>query len=169
MHEDGEEIYFLIKSKSDESCFTNNALIHVDGARATSKKRGLHRYDYRYHHFSGIALQTTGTIDIELNFNAGNHEFALEVEKKFIDEVKDLYKALLKIEEITRDNKTLFDYAQHSLEVASATLSNSENKENRLSDEFKEINEASCAWMSDAMDKYQIKDFGHVFKMFINQ
>lgn len=171
MHEDGEKIYFLIKSKADEFCFTNKALIHVDGERATSKKRGLHRYEYRYHDFSNIALQTAGTIDIdiELNFLVGEHEFALEVEKKYIDEVKDLYKALLKIEEITRDNTILFGYAQHSLELASTTLSNSENKENRLSDEFKEINESSFAWMSEAMDKYHIKDFGHVFEMFINQ
>lgn len=37
MHEDNEKIYFLIKSKSDEYCFTNNALIHLDGTSATSK------------------------------------------------------------------------------------------------------------------------------------
>lgn len=171
MHEDGEKIFFLIKSKADEFCFTNKALIHVDGERATSKKRGLHRYDYRRHHISNIALQTAGTIDldIELNFSFGDVAFALEVEKKFIDQVKDLYKAMLKIEEITKDNEALMGYAQHSLEVAATTLSNSENKENRLSDEFKEINESSFAWMSDAREKYQIKDFGFVFEMFINQ
>ncbi len=28
MHEEGEKIYFLIKSKTDEYCFTNLALIH---------------------------------------------------------------------------------------------------------------------------------------------
>ena len=37
MHEDGEKIYFLIKSKSDEYCFTNKGLIHLDGTSATSK------------------------------------------------------------------------------------------------------------------------------------
>lgn len=37
MHEDGEKIYFLIKSKTDEYCFTNKALIHVDGTSAVSK------------------------------------------------------------------------------------------------------------------------------------
>ncbi|MBD5074567.1 hypothetical protein GUF45_23655, partial [Xanthomonas citri pv. citri] len=35
MHEDNEKIYFLIKTKADEYCFTNLALIHVDGERAT--------------------------------------------------------------------------------------------------------------------------------------
>lgn len=41
MHEDNEKIYFLIKTKADEYCFTNLALIHVDGERATSSKRTL--------------------------------------------------------------------------------------------------------------------------------
>lgn len=31
IHEDDERIFFLIKSKTDEYCFTNLALIHVDG------------------------------------------------------------------------------------------------------------------------------------------
>lgn len=35
--EDGEQIFFLIKSKSDEYCFTNMALLHLDGDSALSK------------------------------------------------------------------------------------------------------------------------------------
>ena len=45
-HEEGEKIYFLIKSQSDEYCFTNLALIHLDGSSATSKKRLLKRLTY---------------------------------------------------------------------------------------------------------------------------
>ena len=45
-HEDGEKIYFLIKSKKDEYCFTNLALIHVDGDSAVSSKRRVKRYEY---------------------------------------------------------------------------------------------------------------------------
>ena len=37
---------FLIKTKADEYCFTNRAIIHVDGESAMSKKRLLQRYDY---------------------------------------------------------------------------------------------------------------------------
>ena len=37
-HEDGEKIFFLIKSKKDEYCFTNFGLIHVDGESAVSSK-----------------------------------------------------------------------------------------------------------------------------------
>ena len=39
MHEEQEKIYFIIKSKADEYCFTSLALVHVDGTSAMSKKR----------------------------------------------------------------------------------------------------------------------------------
>ena len=39
MHEDGEKIFFIIKSKKDEYCFTNLALIHLDGDSAINSKR----------------------------------------------------------------------------------------------------------------------------------
>ena len=41
--EDGEKIFFLIKSKKDEYCFTNLALVHVDGESAVSSKRVIKR------------------------------------------------------------------------------------------------------------------------------
>ncbi len=64
MHEDQEKIYFLIKSKTDEYCFTNKALIHLDGTSAVSKKRTLRRYNYHEHLISNVVLETAGTIDL---------------------------------------------------------------------------------------------------------
>ena len=46
LHEEKERIFFLIKSKMDEYCFTNKALIHVDGTSAVSKRRSLKRISY---------------------------------------------------------------------------------------------------------------------------
>ncbi len=127
MDEDNEKIYFLIKSKADEYCFTNKALIHVDGTSATSRKRTMRRYPYYKYTFSNIELETAGTIDldVELKFLLGNEEFDIDIHKKFIEEVKDLYKSLLKIEEITEENKTFTDFANQSLHTASSTLQNS--------------------------------------------
>ncbi|GGF32237.1 hypothetical protein GCM10010954_34280 [Halobacillus andaensis] len=169
MHEDGEKIYFLIKSKADEYCFTNKALIHVDGTSATSKKRTLRRYPYYTHTFSNIELETAGTIDldVEIKFNLGNEEFDIDVHKKFIEEVKDLYKSLLKISETTEENKTFTDYAHQSLNTASATLQNSRTHETRLSHEFRDINETTFNWLLETKNQYHIKDFGHVFELFI--
>lgn len=62
LHEEGERIYFLIKSKTDEYCFTNLALIHLDGSSAISKKRLLKRYNYHRHTLTGVALETAGQL-----------------------------------------------------------------------------------------------------------
>lgn len=64
MHEDDEKIYFLIKTKADEYCFTNLALIHVDGEKATSSKKTLKRYSYYENEISDVFLETAGKIDL---------------------------------------------------------------------------------------------------------
>ncbi len=66
LHEDGEKIHFLIKSKSDEYCFTNRALIHLDGEKATSSKRNIYRYDYYRHPIKNVSVETAGTVDLDL-------------------------------------------------------------------------------------------------------
>ncbi|QTM98891.1 hypothetical protein ERJ70_06000 [Sediminibacillus dalangtanensis] len=171
MHEDGEKIYFLIKSKSDEYCFTNKALIHLDGTSATSKKKTLHRYSYYAKDVSNVALETAGTIDldVEIKFTLGGTAFSIDVHKKFIAEIKDLYKTLLKMEEITEDNQQYLDYAKQSLELASATLNQSRSSEARISEEFNDINNAAFDWLKKQKQLYTRKDYGEVFELFINQ
>ena len=97
--EDGEQIFFLIKSKKDEYCFTNLALIHVDGDSAVSSKRSIKRYDYAAHPISKVSIETAGTLDmdIELKFNLENIVFSIDVRKAFIEQLKDIYKALITI------------------------------------------------------------------------
>lgn len=170
LHEEGEKIYFLIKSKSDEYCFTNRALIHVDGESAVSKKRNLRRYDYKLNRISEVSLETAGTVDIdvEIKFKMGSVPFSIDVHKKYLEQLKDLYKSLIKIEEIMRDHETLAGYAKQSLELASAALSRNEIKESRLHEEFEAINRIAFSWMEEAKEKYGSKDFGHVFEKFIN-
>ncbi|BAD76553.1 hypothetical conserved protein [Geobacillus kaustophilus HTA426] len=111
MHEDGEKIYFLIKSKSDEYCFTNRALIHLDGTSAASKKRTLRRYDYYKHPISDVSLETAGTVDLdaEIKFKIGSHCYSIDVHKKHIEELKDLYKSLLAIAEICHEPVVLVE------------------------------------------------------------
>ncbi|MFB2538037.1 PH domain-containing protein [Acinetobacter sp. c3-l95] len=100
-HEDNEKIYFLIKSKTDEYCFTNVAFIHLDGQSATSKKRLLKRYPYRYHQPANVMIETAGTIDLdaELKFNLGGMAFSIDIDKNQIEQIRDIYKALTAISE----------------------------------------------------------------------
>lgn len=98
-HEDNEKIFFLIKSKKDEYCFTNLALIHVDGESAVSSKRTIRRYEYATETIHDVTIETAGTIDmdVELKFTIGGTRFSIDVRKNFLEQVKDIYKALISI------------------------------------------------------------------------
>jgi len=170
MHEDNEKIYFLIKSKSDEYCFTNKALIHLDGTSAMSKKRSLRRYSYREQSISDVVLETAGTVDldIEIKFVIGSVSFSIDVHKKYMEELKDLYKALIKISETCHENETSLEYAQQSLNLASNTLSRAMIQEEHLVDDFKVLNETAFNWLMNSRKKYKVKDFGYIFEKYIN-
>jgi len=128
-NEDGEQIFFLIKSKKDEYCFTNLALIHVDGDSVVSSKRVVKRYDYATHRISDVRIETAGTLDmdIELKFNLDDTHFSIDIKKAFIEQLKDIYKALITIgkqqqrDAVCRDNalRTLDATASvHKLNIA---------------------------------------------------
>lgn len=169
MHEDQEKIFFLIKSKTDEYCFTNKALIHLDGTSATSKKRMLRRYGYSSHPISGVLLETAGNMDmdVEIKFRMGQRDFSIDVHKKHLAQVKDLYKALFRISEMMTENEIALGHAKASLEVASSTLGRGQAGQAPIVESFKELNQAAFAWLAGAQQKYWVKDFGAVFERYI--
>ncbi|MFE8600449.1 PH domain-containing protein [Archangium violaceum] len=169
MHEDQEKIYFLIKSKSDEYCFTNKALVHLDGTSATSKKRMLRRYTYSSNPISNVLLETAGNIDmdVEIKFHLGGNNFSIDVHKKHLEQVKDLYKALFRISEMMHENEIALGHAKTSIDVASTTLGRGQAGSTPIVESFKELNQAAFAWLTGAQQKYWVKDFGSVFERYI--
>lgn len=169
-HEDNEKIYFLIMTKADEYCFTNLALIHVDGENATSSKRTMKRYPYSQNRISNVLLETAGKIDrdIEIKFTIGNTPFSIDVRKDEIDKLKDLYKALLYIAEVTHENSIMLEMASQSLDKAVNVLQNSRISEMNLSDQYKELTEFGFSWLKSAREQYHANDFGDVFEKYIN-
>lgn len=166
--EDGEQIFFLIKSKKDEYCFTNLALIHVDGDSAVSSKRSIKRYDYSSHRISNVSIETAGTLDmdIELKFNLDDTRFSIDVKKTFIEQLKDIYKALISIgkqqqrDAVCRDNalRALDATASvHKLNIAPGTGS--------LTSQYGELLEALNTAMLDTHTK---RDFSDVFAKYIH-
>ncbi len=170
MHEDGEKIFFLIKSKADEYCFTNQSLIHLDGTSAMSKKRLLRRYPYAKFQFDDIFLETAGTVDldIEIKFSLGGRAYSIDVQKKFIAELKDLYKALMKISEIQMENDIAQQHAQQSLDTAVATVGKIARVEGDITDQFKNINQLAFDWKRQTRSQFVVRDFGAVFEKYIN-
>lgn len=170
MHEDGEKIFFLIKSKSDEYCFTNKALIHVDGASAVSKKRSLRRYSYVRNPISDVSMETAGTVDldVEIKFTIGNKTLSVDVHKKYIEDIKDLYKALLCIAEMMHENEILLGHAHTSVQLASDTVGRSKLGEQvAVLDAFNGINKSAFSWLKSAQEKFTVKDFGDIFERYI--
>ena len=121
-HEDGERIFFLIKSKKDEYCFTNLALIHVDGDSAVSSKRVIRRYEYASQRVHWASIETAGTLDmdVELKFTIGGTVFRIDVRKSHIEPLKDIYKALIAI---GKQQKADAAGREHALRALDATAS----------------------------------------------
>ncbi|WP_338471651.1 PH domain-containing protein [Niallia sp. XMNu-256] len=168
-HEDNEKIYFLIMTKSDEYCFTNLALIHIDGQNAVSSKRVMKRYPYSQYPISNVLLETAGKIDldVEIKFHLGVLTFSIDVDKKEIEKLKDLYKALLFMAEKVHENNTYLKMSNDSLNKAVEVLYNSRLEGYDLSKEYTELTEYSFDWLKSNFEKYHEKDFGYVFEKYI--
>ena len=169
-HEDNEKIFFLIKSKSDEYCFTDRALIHVDGQSAMSKKRNLKRYSYYLNNISNVSLETAGTVDldVEIKFTIGQEMFSIDVDKNQLEQLKDLYKALTSISSIQRENRLNLEDSQKSLQLAANSIANIRPDTTQLGMEFKNINEYAFSWMVNNRELFTRNDFSEVFEKYIN-
>ena len=169
MNEDGEKIYFVIKSKSDEYVFTNRGLLHVDGDSAVSKKRVVKRHDFYYEKVHSVTLETAGTIDldIEIKFSFGNNSFSIDVDKKQLEQLKNLYKALVEIGRIQGKNSTSIEDGMNSLKMANEAISRSSLHGN-ASEIVKELTNFNFNWMQNIRNEYNNKDFGYVFEKYIN-
>jgi len=166
--EDGEQIFFLIKSKKDEYCFTNLALIHVDGDSAVSSKRSIKRYDYASHQISGVSIETAGTLDmdIELKFSLDNTVFSIDVKKTHIEQLKDIYKALITIGKQQKRDAVCRDNALRALDAtASVHKLNVAPGENGLVGLYGDLLAALNTAMFDTHTK---RDFSDVFTKYIH-
>ncbi len=166
--EDGEKIYFLIKSKKDEYCFTNLALVHVDGESAVSSKRVIKRYDWLSHRISHVTLETAGTIDmdVEIKFHIGEGApFSIDVRKNFIEQLKDLYKALHSIGKLQERDEQARAHAMQCLGVTGQMFKlGQEVTEEQVSRHYLSLLNTVN---SVVLDKLSRKDFGGVFERYI--
>ena len=170
MHEDDEKIFFLIKSKTDEYCFTNLALIHVDGTSAVSSKRLVKRYDYYKHAFSHVMVETAGTVDLdcEIKFHIDNQEFSIDVNRNQLEQLKDIYKALIQISHLVHENQVLLQKSEQTLNLAANTCSSQRQETGDLLNYFRKVNEYAFDWIKQTRQTYIQKDFTEVFEKYIN-
>ena len=164
LQEDGEKIFYVIKSKMDEYVFTNYALIHVDGKSALEKKRLIKRYDFKYHKLSSVMLETAGTIDldIEIKFSINETAFSIDVDKNQLPQLKQLYKSLIEIGNMQKHNDTLFTDGVNALKMANEDISR-----NIIQGDIVEVTEKltnfNLDWMEALRKEYHIRDFSMVY------
>ncbi|GIO22879.1 PH domain-containing protein [Oceanobacillus sp. J11TS1] len=169
LHEEGERIHFLIKSKSDEYCFTNRALIHLDGEKASSSKRNIYRYDYYCHPIQNVTVETAGTIDLdlEIKFTIGGQVISVDIEKKEDEAIADLYKSLVTISHIQDSEARIKGYAKDSLELSKNLFTDNRFQEGTISNEFEKATKFAFDWLGTTYNENTRKDFGDVFNKYI--
>lgn len=167
-HEDGEKIFFLIKSKKDEYCFTNLALLHVDGESAVSAKRTIKRYEYRSHRISRVTIETAGTIDldVELKFYVDDLHFSIDVRKNFLESLKDIYKALSTIGRLQERNAEARDNAQRTLgAISSMYRLNAVDGDDAVVKQYTALLDAVN---TTVQDRFAGRDYSLVFEKYIH-
>jgi hypothetical protein len=168
-HEDGERIFFLIKSKKDEYCFTNFGLTHVDGESAVSSKRTIKRYEYVAHRFSRVTIETAGTIDmdVELKFYVDDTYFSIDVRKNFLEALKDIYKALTMISRLQERNEQARANAVRTLDAISAMY-----KVNTVGTDdgvVKQFNALLDNLNSTVLDRFGGRDYSAVYEKYMKE
>jgi len=166
--EDGEQIFFLIKSKKDEYCFTNLALIHVDGDSAVSSKRSIKRYDYSSHRVTEVSIETAGTLDmdVELKFSLDGVKFSIDIKKSYIEQLKDIYKALITIGKQQQRDAVARENALRTLDAtASVHKLNVAPGEGGLVGAYRDLLSALNTAMFETHTK---RDFSDVFTKYIH-
>jgi hypothetical protein len=166
-HEDGEKIFFLIKSKKDEYCFTNLGLTHVDGESAVSAKRTIRRYEYVAHRFSRVTIETAGTIDldVELKFYVDDLHFSIDVRKSFLEPLKDIYKALTMISRLQGRNEQERANAMRTLDAISSMYKvNAAGADDAI---VKQYNALLDNLNATVLDRFAGRDYSAVFEKYI--
>ena len=99
LSEDGETPQFMLRSRDDEWCFTDRALIFLDGHSLLSKHRVVNRYPYITHNISEPVIHTVGnvSVDVVLRVRLGDREHTIDVTMNELRAVQALYKALVAI------------------------------------------------------------------------
>ncbi|MCT1905255.1 PH domain-containing protein [Oceanobacillus sojae] len=169
LHEEGEQIHFLIKSKSDEYCFTNRSLIHLDGEKATSSKRNIYRYDYYRYPIQNVTVETAGTIDLdlEIKFTIGGQTISVDIEKKEGEAIADLYKSLVTISHIQDSDARVKGYAKDSLDLSKTLFADNRFQEGTIANEFEKATKFAFDWLNTTYKENTRKDFGDIFKKYI--
>ena len=118
---------------------------------------------------TNVVLETAGTIDmdVELKFVIdGDVPFSIDVRKNFIEQLKDIYKALITIGKIQRRDELARGNALECLQVAGSVYKlNSVAADDSIAQQF---NTLLTHYNTATLDRYTRRDFSAVFERYIH-
>ena len=107
-------------------------------------------------------------LDCELKFDIDNQEFSIDVNRNQLEQLKDIYKALIKISHIIEENQVLLQKSEQTLNFASVACGSQRQETGNLLDQFVKVNEYAFNWIKQSREAYIQKDFTEVFEKYIN-
>ncbi|KAJ0396556.1 hypothetical protein P43SY_009465 [Pythium insidiosum] len=116
----GEDVLFAFQSPKEEFVFTNEALICVEGANATTTRKMIKRYEYRDEMITDVCFETTGRIDrdCEIKFKIGSEKISIDIARKEEERVKLYYKTLVALAREQEQRRRSWKFERDSLDTS---------------------------------------------------
>lgn len=183
-----EDIYYLIKTKTDEYCFTNRAVIHVDGRNSDAKRNVLHRFDYNMFVLHDIYLETASNMDIDAELRITLKDvkslkpkehikhpplkaalekeseivFSIAIHRDFLIELRALYKTLLLIKQKQFQNLKYLDTSENLFGLILSSVAAKKNDSSQVT--FQEVMSFVDKWLEQEKNSYSNEDFREIFE-----
>ena len=119
------------------------------------------------HRISRVTIETAGTIDmdVELKFFVDEIHFSIDVRKKFLESLKDIYKALSMISRLQERNEQARANAVRALDAVAAMYKlNAAGAEDAI---VKQYNALLDSLNAAVLDRFGGRDYSAVFEKYI--
>ncbi len=157
----------------DEYCFTDRALLHLDGNSPLSKKRLVTRYPWKEHRLSHVQIETAGNVDwdAELKFELAGKGWSIDVAKAELPCLTALWRALCHVAEAQAANERALDMAGKAFGAAAQTrtLSATAAAGGPLAPGalFQDVAEGAFAWLASKTELYRPASYGAILERFV--
>jgi hypothetical protein len=167
--EAGERIFAVLRCKTDEYCFTDIALLHLDGSSPLSKKRLVTRYPLKEHRFSNVQIETAGTVDwdAELKFELAGKRWSIDVAKKELPSLTALWRALVHVGAAQAANERALDMAAKAFGAAAQTRTLPSGGPLAPGALFADAAEGAFAWLASKNELYRPASYGAILEHFV--
>lgn len=169
--EEGEKLFFAIKSKNAEYGFTNYGFLHLDAYSQQEAKFIIHRYLFEEYPLLDVGFKESlnENASSELSFRFGEFHYNLQVEPKFTAYLIELFKTLSAIAHRSArnqaDEKFLNQTMQQALHVLNIQHTDNRNTVGTIIDLIQELE----MLRQKRLDKIRQRDYTELFEIYLTK